>query len=121
MWVWQSHAPAGTSKLILVVGCDGLAWPARCCNSTPAAAAPNTNSRRPIMRPSLVEAGLSHLARWGDLVPSPACGRGDLWPRQRTNAISLLVEGRLSQTHVDANGLAAAAAGFPGLRGQPDR
>src|ERR1700730_10077160 len=58
--VWQSHAPAGTSKLTLVAGCDALAYPKRGCVSTPAAAAPSTNSRRPIMITSLVE-GLSLL------------------------------------------------------------
>src|ERR1700759_2664438 len=59
MCVWQSHASAGTSKFTLVAGCDAVALPQRGSNSAPAAAAPNTNSRRPIMTTSLVE-GLSY-------------------------------------------------------------
>src|SRR5262249_31852371 len=44
------------SKFTFVAGCDALAWPKRGCISTPAAAAPNTNSRRAIMIASLLKA-----------------------------------------------------------------
>src|SRR5258708_16926 len=43
------------SKLTSVAGCDALASAKRGCVSTPAAAAPSTNSRRPIMITSPVE------------------------------------------------------------------
>src|ERR1044071_8444258 len=53
MCVWQSQAPTGTSKLTWVAGCEALALPER-CSINAAAAAPSTNSRRPIMATSPV-------------------------------------------------------------------
>src|SRR2546427_2619473 len=46
MWVWQSHAPAGTSKFTCVAGCEALAKPVRKCTVAPAAIAPIRTSRR---------------------------------------------------------------------------
>src|SRR5216684_238076 len=46
MWVWQSHAPAGTSKFTGVAGWDALAKPVRRCMVAPAAIAPIRTSRR---------------------------------------------------------------------------
>src|SRR6516165_177426 len=46
MWVWQSHAPAGTSKFTAVAGCEAFANadPARMAN--PIAATPSSKARR---------------------------------------------------------------------------
>src|SRR6266704_5496072 len=46
MWVWQSQAPAGTSKFTRVAGWDALAKPVRRCTAAPAAIAPIRISRR---------------------------------------------------------------------------
>src|SRR4030081_979350 len=46
MWVWQSQAPAGTSKFTCVAGCEALAKPVRRCMAAPAAIAPIRTSRR---------------------------------------------------------------------------
>src|SRR5713101_1927300 len=46
MWVWQSQAPAGTSKFTGVAGCEALAKPVRTCMVAPAAIAPIRSSRR---------------------------------------------------------------------------
>src|SRR5579872_4846036 len=46
IWVWQSQAPAGTSKFTGVVGCDALAKAARFCTATPAAMEASRRSRR---------------------------------------------------------------------------
>src|SRR5882672_3605148 len=46
MWVWQSQAPAGTSKFTGVAGCEALAKPVRRCMVAPAAIAPIRISRR---------------------------------------------------------------------------
>src|SRR6266705_1472579 len=46
MWVWQSHAPAGTSKFTGVDGWEALAKPVRMCMMAPAAIAPSRTSRR---------------------------------------------------------------------------
>src|SRR5258707_10271544 len=46
MWVWQSQAPAGTSKFTGVTGCEALAKPVRTCMVAPAAIAPIRSSRR---------------------------------------------------------------------------
>src|SRR5882724_7954814 len=46
MWVWQSQAPAGTSKLTDVAGCDALARARRARVTAAAAIAPMMVSRR---------------------------------------------------------------------------
>src|SRR5882672_5488330 len=46
MWVWQSQAPAGTSKFTGVAGWEALAKPVRRCRVAPAAIAPIRTSRR---------------------------------------------------------------------------
>src|SRR5437773_8408985 len=46
MWVWQSQAPAGTSKFTGVAGWEALAKPVRRCIVAPAAIAPIKTSRR---------------------------------------------------------------------------
>src|SRR6266571_3548770 len=46
MWVWQSQAPAGTSKFTRVAGWEALAKPVRRCMAAPAAMAPIRTSRR---------------------------------------------------------------------------
>src|SRR6266446_8426440 len=46
MWVWQSHAPAGTSKFTCVAGWEALAKPVRMYMVAPAAIAPIRTSRR---------------------------------------------------------------------------
>src|SRR6266446_9332516 len=46
MWVWQSQAPAGTSKLTGVAGWAALARTGRARIMTPAAIAPSRTSRR---------------------------------------------------------------------------
>src|SRR6266851_5374686 len=46
MWVWQSQAPAGTSKFTGVAGWEALAKPVRRCMVAPAAIAPIRTSRR---------------------------------------------------------------------------
>src|SRR5215467_13464343 len=46
MWVWQSQAPAGTSKFTGVAGWAALEKAFRICIVAPAARAPITNSRR---------------------------------------------------------------------------
>src|SRR5213596_370747 len=46
MWVWQSQAPAGTSKFTGVAGWEALAKPVRRCMAAPAAMAPIRTSRR---------------------------------------------------------------------------
>src|SRR6266849_10847247 len=46
MWVWQSHAPAGTSKFTGVAGWEALANAERMCMVAPAASAPIRISRR---------------------------------------------------------------------------
>src|SRR5437773_9961520 len=46
MWVWQSQAPAGTSKFTRVAGCEALAKLVRRCTAAPAAIAPIRTSRR---------------------------------------------------------------------------
>src|SRR6266852_5229909 len=46
MWVWQSQAPAGTSKFTSVAGWEALAKPVRRCTVAPAAIAPIRTSRR---------------------------------------------------------------------------
>src|SRR6266705_5212474 len=53
MWVWQSQAPAGTSKFTGVAGCEALAKPVRRCMVAPAAIAPIRTSRRVSMGSSL--------------------------------------------------------------------
>src|SRR5437773_547372 len=53
MWVWQSQAPAGTSKFTGVAGCEALAKPVRRCMAAPAAIAPIRTSRRVSMGSSL--------------------------------------------------------------------
>src|SRR5215467_12280339 len=45
MWVWQSQAPAGTSKFTGVAGCDAFASAFRCCMATPAAIEASRRSR----------------------------------------------------------------------------
>src|SRR5258706_14008798 len=45
MWVWQSQAPAGTSKLTRVAGWDAFARPPFAWISNPPASAPATNPR----------------------------------------------------------------------------
>src|SRR5206468_2144776 len=50
MCVWQSHAPAGTSKLTGVAGCAAFAMARR--GASAAAPAASRNSRRSIMAPS---------------------------------------------------------------------
>src|SRR3954468_21001060 len=47
--VWQSQAPAGTSKFTGVDGCDAFANEKRVCSKAPAAAVPSTKSRLVIM------------------------------------------------------------------------
>src|SRR5713226_1705418 len=46
MWVWQSQAPAGTSKFTGVAGWEALGKPVRMCIVAPAAIAPIRISRR---------------------------------------------------------------------------
>src|SRR5437879_390063 len=46
MWVWQSQAPAGTSKFTCVAGWAALARTVRVRMMTPAAIAPSRTSRR---------------------------------------------------------------------------
>src|SRR6266581_1303996 len=46
MWVWQSQAPAGTSKFTCVAGWEALAKPVRRRIAAPAAIAPIRTSRR---------------------------------------------------------------------------
>src|SRR6266851_5126091 len=46
MWVWQSHAPAGTSKFTGVAGWEALAKVDRMCMVAPAAIAPIRSLRR---------------------------------------------------------------------------
>src|SRR6266545_1953731 len=53
MWVWQSQAPAGTSKFTGVAGWEALAKPVRMCMAAPAAIAPIRTSRRVSMGFSL--------------------------------------------------------------------
>src|SRR5712692_6159993 len=53
MWVWQSQAPAGTSKFTGVAGWEALAKPVRMCMVAPAAIAPIRISRRVSMVSSL--------------------------------------------------------------------
>src|SRR6185369_327075 len=45
MWVWQSQAPAGTSKFTGVAGCEGFASAARFCMAIPAAIEASRRSR----------------------------------------------------------------------------
>src|SRR5215831_4607882 len=46
MCVWQSQAPAGTSKFTGVAGWDALAWLVRACRIAPVASAPTRMARR---------------------------------------------------------------------------
>src|SRR5438477_9852820 len=46
MWVWQSQAPAGTSKFTGVEGCDALAKAFRFCTVNPAAMEASRTLRR---------------------------------------------------------------------------
>src|SRR6266496_5967304 len=61
MWVWQSQAPAGTSKFTGVAGWEALAKPVRKCMVAPAAIAPIRTSRRVSM--GFSSGGILYVAR----------------------------------------------------------
>src|SRR5262245_23695479 len=46
MCVWQSQAPAGTSKFTDVAGWDAFAWLVRVCRMAPVASVPTSMARR---------------------------------------------------------------------------
>jgi hypothetical protein len=53
MWVWQSHAPEGTSKFTAVAGCEAFANADPPRMATPIAMPPSNIARRVGMEPSL--------------------------------------------------------------------
>src|SRR5437016_12589162 len=90
MWVWQSQAPAGTSKLTRVAGWDALAKPVRRCMAAPAASAPIRTSRRVSM--GFSSGGILSVASRFRYIVSPQTEGGfmHLFAR-RTLAAALLV------------------------------
>src|SRR5205809_199468 len=140
MWVWQSQAPAGTSKFTRVAGWDALAKPVRRCTAAPAAIAPIRISRRVSMGFSF--GGILSVARgFRYLNPNAAFGQvpgdgirfqsspGEPDVAVRTQQIEsrsrdphageLLRVVRIVANHVGAQQLAESQR-FPRGRGLPD-
>src|SRR5712691_12430633 len=88
MWVWQSQAPAGTSKFTGVAGCEALAKPVRTCMVAPAAIAPIRSSRRVSM--GFLPGGIS---------PNPDYVPGEAAPRiERTGELRYSSTGTEQET-----------------------
>src|SRR5439155_13756270 len=142
MWVWQSQAPAGTSKFTGVAGWEALAKPVRRRMAAPAAIAPIRTSRRVSMEFSF--GGILSVARrfrYFSLNPNAAFGQvpgdgsrfqaspGEPDVAVRTQQIEsrprdphageLLRVVRLVGDHVDAQKIAESQR-FPRGRGLPD-
>src|SRR6266496_2929048 len=138
MWVWQSQAPAGTSKFTGVAGWEALAKPVRRCMVAPAAIAPSRTSRRVSMGfssggilygvslPIQAHLTLSEISVYGLRVearsgePDVAVRTQQIESRPRDpHAGELLRVVRLVGDHVDAQKLAESQR-FARRRGLPD-